>query len=246
MSYPIIARAAARTFLQSLDTDTPAEFGPEPGRADVGAEEDWETIGAEVGAKLQSLTPKFVSKDGAVQGAAFEAVAVPIVHQLLPSHPALADPEFWVWLALTHCRVVIEWRYPPNPKEPEKPRDLKNYGVGNAGENLLYRLWLRAELADKSGVQDRYELARCGDVDFWRSHIFRTDYGKVRPFVRALVDFQFPLEKDRKAQLKIAEIRALAKHLKRARTNLMFEVMTESKAAKFIAREWERLASQAS
>ena len=44
---------------------------------------------------------------------------------------------------------------------------------------------------------------------------------------------------------RLDDIRALAKHLKRARSNLMFELMSEHRASQFIENEWKRLASVA-
>lgn len=243
MPYPILGKTEARLYLQAVEAATAAgETAPEvpdARSADDGSDEDWDSIATDVRAALENLISQSSGKEGEVKGGAFEAMAGPAIHALLPhEHPALADPEFWVWLTLAHGRDVVDWRYPGK-------RNLKNFGVGGAGENLLYRLWLRAEIAHSPAAKDEYELSRIGDIDFWRSHIFRQGYGEVRPFARALVEFQFPAEKGRKARLKIDHIRALAKQLKRARSNLMFEVMSESRAALFIESEWERLAPKA-
>lgn len=233
MPYPILSKAEARSYLLSTsDDDKPL---PPPARsADDGPDQDWDTLGAEVSAKLLNLLDKHAT-NGKIDGSAFEAEAAPEVHRTFPTHPALADAEFWIWLAVSHCEEVVRRRYSGslNPQ---------NFGVGGAGENLLYRLWLRAEIAFNAAAEDNYALARFGDIDFWRSHIFRQGYGDARTFVRALLEFQFPAQTGRKPRLKIAEIRALAKQLKRARSNLMFEVMNEARAALFIQSEWDRLA----
>jgi len=243
MPYPILGKTETRLYLQAVETAVAAEATipelPDARSADDGGDEDWDAIATEVRAALEKLMAESGGKDGEVKGGAFEAAAGAAIHALLPpEHPALADPEFWVWLTLTHGIDVVDWRYPGK-------RNLKNFGVGGAGENFFYRLWLRAEIAHSPGAKDEYELSRVGDIDFWRSHIFRQGYGEVRPFARALVEFQFPAKKGRKARLKIDDIRALAKQLKRARSNLMFEVMSESRAAQFIESEWERLAQEA-
>ena len=233
MPYPILSKAEARSYLLVVaGDDKPAP--PIARSADDGPDQDWDTLGAEVAAKLLTLLDKHIA-DGKIDGGAFEAEAAPEVHKTFPSHPALADAEFWIWLAVTHCEEVVRRRYSGslNPQ---------NFGVGGAGVNLLYRLWLRAEIAFDPAAADKYALARFGDIDFWRSHIFRQGYGDARTFVRALLEFQFPAQTSRKPRLKIAEIRALAKQLKRARSNLMFEVMSETRAALFIQSEWDRLA----
>jgi hypothetical protein len=206
---------------------------------DEGEEEDWDSLLADLMAKLS----KFVSGDPVKKrsdsrGAEFEIKAGPVIHAHLPSHEALADPEFWTWLAVMHGAPIINWRYENDP-------NAQNFGIGSPGENLFFRMWLRAEVAYTASLSDPYELARVGDIDFWRSHIFRQSYADARSFARALLDFQFPQKAGRKPRLSIAEIRDLAKHLKRARTNLLFEVMDIKRATDFIETEWARLASPA-
>ena len=234
MPYPILSKAEARHYLV---VEEGAEKPPLPParQADDGPDLDWEALGSEIAATLLALADKHTTSKGKVEGSDFEAAASEEVHKCLPAHPALADAEFWIWLALTHCEEVVERRYAGS-------QNAKNFGVGGAGENLLYRLWLRAEIAYDADAKDHYVLSRFGDIDFWRSHIFRQGYGDVRGFARALLEFQFPAKGKRKPRLKIIEIRALAKHLKRARSNLMFEVMTEARAVAFIESEWDRLA----
>lgn len=242
MPYPIISKTEARQYLQAVDAAADAEQ-PQPGIPGAGQvvdgpDEDWDSIGVKIAAKLETLMAQFGGKGSEVKGSEFEAAAGPQLHRTLPEHPALADPEFWIWLTLTYCQGVVDWRYPGK-------RNLKNFGIGGTRENLLYRLWLRAEIGHVPDANDAYELARVGDIDFWRSHVFRQSYSDVRLFARALIQFQFPAKKSRQPRLKIDDIRALAKHLKRARSNLMFELMSESRASTFVESEWERLASEA-
>ncbi|WP_019832709.1 hypothetical protein [Sphingomonas sp. PR090111-T3T-6A] len=232
MPYPILSKAEVRPYLLAEGDNKPSL--PTPRLGDEGLDADWESIGAEVGSVLLSLLDKHPVKSKS-DGGPFEALAAPEVHKLLPSHPALANAEFWIWLAVTHCEEAIDLRYAGK-------RNLQNFGVGGAGENWPYRLWVRAEIAFDQNAKDHYALAKLGDIDFWRSHVFRQGYGDVRTFARALLEFQFPAKAKRKPRLKIAQIRDFAKHLKRARSNLMFEVMTEARATQFIESEWERLA----
>jgi hypothetical protein len=244
MPYPIMNKAEARSYLLAADAARSSEeehedpIVPETRYTDDGSDEDWEALGLSVAARLLALAETNKNESGEIKGGDFEAAAGPEIHRLLPVHPALADAEFWVWLAITHCQEIVDRRYPGK-------RNLKNFGIGGASENLLYRLWLRAEIARDADAKDEYARARIGDIDFWRSHVFRQGYGDVRTFTHALIDFQFPEASGRKARLKIDEIRSLAKRLKRARSNLMFEVMTGERAALFIKSEWERLAEEA-
>lgn len=238
MSYPALSRSEARSYLdaqkQGLNPNPPAIRS-----VDEGDEVDWVSIAADLIAKLSKLmSGDPVKKRSDSRGAEFEIKAGPIVHKALPSHEALADPEFWTWLAVLHGASIVRWRYDNDP-------NTQNFGVGSPGENLLFRIWLRAEVAYQPSASDPYELARAGDIDFWRSHIFRQSYADARAFARALLDFQFPKAGGRKPRLSISEIRDLAKHLKRARTNLLFELMDGERAAGFIESEWAKLASPA-
>jgi hypothetical protein len=232
--YPIIKKADARAYLMAQQSESPTTL-PDVGRCEEGDEVDWERLAEDLAGKLLALAEKTKNDKGELRGAHFELAAAEIVHASLYPHPAFGDGEFWIWLTLCYFQDVIKSRYPGGV-------NLKNYGVGGETENFLYRLWLRAEVAYDEENKDHYHLCRCGDIDFWRSHIFRQSYGDVRKFAKALIRFQFPIDKENKPRLKIDEIRALAKHLKRARSNLMFEVMTEERAAKFIESEWTRLA----
>ena len=235
MPYPVVSRAEARTFLLGR-RENPEMARPEPRTIDLGVEEDWDAVASEIVDAITTIAEPAPGSDQAVDGRSFEVAAGPEVHRRLLPHPALADPEFWTWFAIWHGLEIIEHRYGEEP-------DLKNFGIGAAGENFIYRLWLRAEIAHDPTREDEYELAKTGDIDFWRSHIFRQGYANCRAFAHALIEFQFPAEIGRKPYLNIPQIRELVKYLKRARTNLMFEVMDEARAKTFIESEWARVAA---
>lgn len=238
MSYPVVSRADARSYLQKLRDDPSAELELNICNRDEGSDEDWDDIAEQLLVKLAALESPGMIKKGDPRANQFETAASPIVHEHIPKHPALADPEFWTWLGVVHGRQIIDWRYGPTG-------GLANFGAGPAGENFYFRLWLRADIGFDSGSTDTYELAKVGDIDFWRSHVFRQGYGEVRAFVRALVNFQFPAASKRKPRLNHGDIRDLVKRLKRARTNLMFELMSETRARDFIESEWATLAKPA-
>lgn len=241
MAYPFFSKAEARIYLTSLLNPT-TEDEQQPALPDVhfspeGPDCDWDAIAEDTRNALGQMVSA-LGETGKKAGSEFEIAAAPILHEALPEHPALADPEFWIWMAVAHGREIIRWRY------GEDAKNLRNFGIGGAGENLFYRIWLRGEIAYNEDAEDRYRLVRSGDIDFWRSHIFRQGYGDARPFARALIEFQFPASRGGKPRLTISQIRDLAKHFKRARSNLMFEVMSESRATQFIEAEWDRLASE--
>jgi hypothetical protein len=244
MSFPTISAADARRLLTALRNDEePLE--PSVRTQTLGPERDWDEIAENIKAALDPLRESAggnVARSQKVAGR-FEALAAIEIHKLLPQHhPALADPSFWVWLAITHFRDLIGWRYgnDPNESHPE------NYGIGKGGrENLLYRLWMRAEIAYDRGAEDPYHLARLGNIDFWRSHVLRQGYSNARQFACALAQFQFPDGPEGKSRLNTDGIRELAKRLRAARTNLIVEIMDGDRATEFIRGECSKLAPPA-
>ncbi|KQS76374.1 hypothetical protein [Rhizobium sp. Leaf383] len=238
MSYPYFIKSEARTYLSFLllSQDGPGTSAmPEVHINPEGDDHDWDFIASDASTALLNLIASLndVTKKA---GNEFEIAAASVLHKALPEHPALADPDFWIWLAVSHGQNIIKWRY------GDDARNLKNFGIGGAGENLFYRIWLRGEIAFAEDATDPYHLVRLGDMDFWRSHIFRQGYGDARTFAKALLEFQFPASNGGKARLSIKQIRALAKHLKRARSNLIYEVMSKPRAIGFIETEWDRIA----
>ena len=164
----------------------------------------------------------------------FEGKAARVVHRIVPSHTEiLSDPEFWVWLAAVCFSDVVEWRY----GNPEGGAKMANYGVGSKTENLLYRLWLRAELVLDETNKDRYHLAEVGQIDFYRSHLFRQGYANARGFARALLKYQYPNRDAAAPLLKTLQIRDLAKRVCRVRSNLFLEILTEDECRAVIETE---------
>jgi hypothetical protein len=170
-------------------------------------------------------------------GGAFEAEACAELHRALPSDPQmLGDYEWWMWLAVFRFRELVDWRH-GGESGLAAPA---NFGIGNGSENLLYRMWLRADAGYDPAREDPYELARRGDQDFWRSHVFRQGYGRCRSLVRALIRYQFPDGSAGNPRLKTGEIRELAKRLRRLHPNLVFEYLDEGTAYGLVEAEAER------
>lgn len=167
-------------------------------------------------------------------GGRFEAEACSEIHRLLPFDPdMLADYEFWSWLAVFRFRELVDWRHGGDAGRAA----AANFGIGSGKENLLYRMWLRADAGYRPGEGDPYELARRGDQDFWRSHVSRQGYGMCRSLVRALVRYQFPDGSSDRPTLSILEIRELAKRLRRLHPNVLFEYLDEESAYLLVAKE---------
>lgn len=239
MSHPVMSTADASAYLNSkragslIDLDRLVKLrgnGPEIGQAFV----------AELLTDLASLKAKYGSGGMRSQKSAneFEAEAGQAIHERvkLPSE-ALADPDFWLWLSVAHFGDIVEWRY----GQPENGTGLANYGIGARSENLLYRLWLRADLVLDEQAADRYHLCKRGQIDFYRSHLFRQGYGNARNFARALLRYQYPHDESAAPRLKVEQIRELVKRLRRLRANLFLEILDEQECSKVIEDEARRL-----
>lgn len=153
------------------------------------------------------------------KGGKFEAEACAIVHKFLKFNPQVfSDSGFWIWLAVTQLSAIVEWRH----GGADRPAALANYGIGNRIENLIFRMWLRAELVFDQTANDPYWLAKRGDQDLWRSHILRQNYANVRELTKTLIKFQCQPDGNR---LGTEGIRELAKRIRRLRANIMFEFL---------------------
>lgn len=158
----------------------------------------------------------------------FEAKASRLVHASIPGKSEmLSDPDFWVWLAVVHLPEIVEWRYRYQNRKTDSFAQLDNYGIGSRSDNLVYRLWLRAELVLDAEAKDRYHLTDAGQIDFYRSHLFRQGYANARNFSRALLRYQYPNKDLAEPRLKTIEIRELVKRLRRMRSNLFIEILAE-------------------
>lgn len=172
-------------------------------------------------------------------GGKFEAEACATVHQCLPYDPQVfADSGFWVWLAVTQLSDIVEWRHGGK----DRLAALANYGIGNRIENLVFRMWLRADLVRDPSAQDPYWLAKRGDQDLWRSHILRQGYANVRELARALVSFQCLPEGYRLHQTDANGIRMLAKRIKRLRANIVFEFLNTNQLVALLTQQSAGLA----
>lgn len=106
-------------------------------------------------------------------------------------------------------------------------------------------MWLRADIGYDPKRKDPYELARRGDQDFWRSHVFRQSYGRCRTLVRALILYQFPDGSgNNRPTLKNDEIRELAKRLRLLHANMVFECLDQNSAYELISQEAERVKAE--
>jgi hypothetical protein len=232
MRYPILTTTDASIFFISKRAGTPVELDRLVKSRGEGPELPQSFVNDLV-AELASIKSRFPEGLKSAKNAnAFEALAARAIHtRVQVGVEILADPDFWLWLAAVHFSDIVEWRY----ENPPGGTGAANYGVGARSENLLYRLWLRAEIVLDEEAQDRYHLCDHGQIDFYRSHLFRQGYANARNFARALLRFQYPDKNDvTQPFLKVDQIRELVKRLRRLRTNLFMEILDEGECRKVI------------
>lgn len=243
MRYPVIITTDATAYLASQRAGTPLDLdllvktrGDKPDLV--------QDFVADLVADIAALKARFPEGLKSQKSAnVFEAQAARAIHQRVNAEPViLADADFWLWLAVVHFEDLVEWRY----GNPEGGTGLANYGIGARTENLLYRLWLRAELVLDDQASDRYHLCDRGQIDFYRSHLFRQGYANARGFARALLKFQYRDPKDvALPHLKVGQIRELVKRLRRMRSNLFMEILDEAECHKVIEEQAGRILAAA-
>ncbi len=181
-----------------------------------------------LGSELRKLKKSFPTKlrKADPEGGHFEQQACSIVHRALADcdPTALADNEFWIWLAVLKYADIVEWRFGATGRHAAPA----NYGIGQRIENMFFRLWLRAELVREPKAKDPYHLAKTGDQDLWRSHILRQAYANSRLIAKALLRLQAGQLSVKR--LTVENVRELAKRLRRLHANVVFEFLTFSQA----------------
>lgn len=171
-------------------------------------------------------------------GGKFEAEACVLIHEnLAGNNDVYSDLDFWTFLSVVEFPDIVEWRHGVDGHHA----NIANYGIGNRTENLVYRMWLRAELVALPAAEGKYDLAKRGDIDLWRSHMLRQNYANCRKLARALVRFQYPDANPQKPTLKIEKIRELAKRLRRIYANVVFSFLDEARIASLIEKESKSL-----
>jgi hypothetical protein len=243
MRYPIITTADATAFLASKRSGATLDLGLMVKARGDGSDLPQDFV-TELVTDMAAIKAQFPDGMKSQKNAnAFEASAARAIHKRVSADPAvLADADFWLWLAVVHFSDIVEWRY----GNPVGGTGLANYGIGARNENLLYRLWLRAELVLDDRATDRYHLCDRGQIDFYRSHLFRQGYANAREFARALLKYQYRDAKDvAQPHLKVDQIRELVKRLRRMRSNLFMEILNEAECHKVIEEEADRVLSVA-
>lgn len=270
MPYPIVSRASAnRWFREWKDSGNPHE-PPESPIADKshdGENHDWQSSAAQLMEILGELQDMVEANrdiqnpddaDGLIGKALvkrldpaarrnkderFESAACILVRESLPRDiVAFADPEFWHWLATGPGLGVIRRRY--IKKDKAEIPDSLNFTSSKAQETFFYRLWIRAEMAHDSDMEDPYELARCGGVEFWRSHVYRQMSMESPALLAAFIRFQHPDGAGGKKRLTQEQIRELIQFIRRGAVNVVVEILEREEAERFVEHQWQKIQEQ--
>lgn len=167
----------------------------------------------------------------------FEGMGSKIVHEYLrplPKH-ILCDAGFWRWASLFHFFEIVQWRMDLGSR---KATSVVNFGIGPLREGVIARMYLRAEVSYDDSAQDPYWLSQLGDIDFFRSHVFRTNYGMIRPLARAMIRNLYGPDGS-KYSTKI--VRELAKQVNRLAPVEALEKLNDESADEFVRRELARV-----
>lgn len=225
--YYVMSGDDAVRYLKARDAGEAPSLDDYQRVAGSGEEFDASRISA-LGADFKKIQKGFPLKlkERDPEGGRFEQQACVAVHRRLSEidSGALSDREFWIWLAVVPFSDIVEWRFGAVGRHAK----LANYGIGQRIENLLFRLWLRAEIVNDHKARDPYHLARTGDQDLWRSHILRQDYANARFVTKALLKLQAGQLSVKK--LTVEGIRELAKRLRRLHANVVFEFLNPVQA----------------
>ena len=193
----------------------------------------------------------------------FDALAREVVHRNLVGLPdvVLADADFWRYLSSVRFHSLVARRHPPNAKSRAVDGidgNWDNFGAKSSSvrESLMFRLFVGADLAYVPGdVSDPYELCRIADVDLWQSHIVRVMSGDNPVYVRELLrwfrrrDEWYEGLSDVDVEMlfstfgenpKTRHLRDLVKRIRRLRSNVIHEVLSDVEVTDLIAGEARR------
>ena len=267
MPYPIVSRASANRWYREWEDSGNPDAPPESPNADTsqdGANHDWPSLATRLTEVLgelhdlvegnrdlqnpgdagdlisMALVKRSDPKAKRQKNERFESAACIVVRESLPRDiVAFADPEFWHWMATGPGLDLIRRRYIENGQA--RIPDSLNFTSSKAQETFFYRLWIRAEMAHDPDLEDPYELARCGGVEFWRSHVYRQMSMESSALLAAFIRFQHPNGAGGKKRLTQEEIRKLIKRIRRGAANVVVEILDRKEAERFVEHQWQKI-----
>lgn len=253
--YPSTSLRQARAFMGFDKWDVPS-IGEDTEYSSVrgdGSDEVWDAI-----ENLADALKPLVMADTVKPS--FDAVAREIVHRNLAQidESVLSEADFWRYLSSVRFRDIVSKRHPLTKKSLSNDGidgNWANFGAqrSDVRESLFFRLFVGAELSyDTELPQDPYHLARIHDVDLWQSHIVRILSGDNPEYVRSLLrwfavrDSWYAKHDELNVKKLFAKfddapetkhLRDLVKRVRRIRSNVVHEFLTESEVLEIVEHE---------
>jgi hypothetical protein len=131
-------------------------------------------------------------------------------------------PGFWSFMSF-QISSVVEWRYPPNDKEGWSKNFVSSHSPSDFIDGFLPRIIVRGLIARNSDKA----LSLSGQ-DFWRSHILRVKTGFSKEMSIAFAEHVV------ETSMSVAEQRTLAKKIRSARSNVIFEALDSTQATSIL------------
>ena len=186
------------------------------------------------------LLEKYGSRTDTQAFAEFDGECAVRLHKACPI-PAflIGSDSLWRYIACVEMWELVVWRH-GSEDESGVSVGKDNFGLGGRWESLPKRLWMRAEVAFDPSLDEPYELAVRGGMDFWTSGVIRRLYAGSRPFTRALVRFQFPEAGEfrgreyRPQTLSLGAVRELYKRLRHFQAFTALATLDETGAKELI------------
>jgi len=236
MKYPILAMDAARECLEKHRNDDSWSAAPYVRWVGEGDEFDVSQTNSML-KKLSQLKSKLPNPLPTAKGRDFESPASEVVHKSLELNAlAASSREFWLWMTFGadsgQLLELVDWRF-----GTQKHINDVNYGItSRAGtwEGLFARLWWRGSIGFDQNFEDPYDIAKRGDIDIWRSHVIRQEYGRCATVARALIRYQHPDSDPKSKTLTIKKLRELAKRLRIVDATMSYELLTEAQITELI------------
>ncbi|MCG8042211.1 MAG: DUF6339 family protein [Candidatus Thiodiazotropha endolucinida] len=139
---------------------------------------------------LQVIQFDFGNDVAKASGGLVDSSIVEPIHRALSelaSPHQLSQLGFWRWLSNVASDgffwQFIKWRL--------NSENQINWAITSQAqivEVYFYRAWLRGQKMIDVSLPDPYIYAKKGSSDFWRSHVFRQEFGRDREFVKAFLD----------------------------------------------------------
>jgi hypothetical protein len=246
-TYPIVNLANARSHVHAVRENPSQPHGrPKVEQRTlrlVALEDDVQDL---IEDALNEFRRQFAARKGAHSSSQqkkdeLEGQLVPVLHRALRDLPAevLTDRDFWRYLATAELFDFVRWR---DSKEG-LPQDT-SFGCSSNSlhpDTVPLRMFNRGEISVRGATDesDEYEVARIPGSDMWKSHILRP-LNRYAPNAVASIASQV-----RDDSISSTRLRSMIKQIKRARANVLLEVLEPEDAEAFVRRE-NRLASASS